>query len=174
MSSSRPSTGKSVANQAWQSMGTYTSFLHMPKCCHHWANPFADSKTCVHLAQVWHGRSHQSGQQIGRSVGQQNQLTSSCIWISTGVQVPVFEFNMHQLSISCSVTQRQSTACCNKKLAWQLWPLHIAFYENHKQGVDQQRTRARQNALDRCTCIQNTASETGKHKLLVQKLNIAS
>lgn len=58
------------------------------------------------------GMTDHSGQQIGRSVGPQNELTSSCIWISTGVQVPVLEFNMHELSITCSHTRCQSTPCC--------------------------------------------------------------
>lgn len=56
-----------------------------------------------------------SGQQIGRSVGPQIQLTSSCIWIGTGVQVPVFEFNMHQLPITCSHTRCKCTPCCTKR-----------------------------------------------------------
>ena len=62
------------------------------------------------VCTVWHGK-----QQVGRSLGPQSQLTSSCIWIGTGVQVPVFEFNMHQLSISCSNTRHQSTPCCTKR-----------------------------------------------------------
>ena len=62
------------------------------------------------MCTVWHGK-----QQVGRSLGPQSQLTSSCIWIGAGVQVPVFEFNMHQLSISCSNTKHQSTPCSTKR-----------------------------------------------------------
>ena len=61
------------------------------------------------------GMPDHSGQQIAKSLGPQNQLTSSCIGIRTGVQVPVFKFDMHQLSISCSHTQCQSTPCCTKR-----------------------------------------------------------
>jgi hypothetical protein len=121
------------------------------------------------------GMADHSGQQIGRSVGPQNELTSSCIWISTGVQVSVFEFNVYQLSISCSHTRCQSTPCCTTRSLYRT----DGYCKLHSLKATNKALMDRSLLADQGSseCIRQmrmhskeslSASKTRNHKLLVQ------